>query len=83
MEQVIIEITEQKEKIDIEVYEGGRPPSSTDDTFGIVQLATSSEVEEGTNNSKAVTPATLKPELAKKADNETIDLTLIFENNLI
>lgn len=43
--------------------------SASASAAGVVQLASSSEVTAGTNNSKAVTPAGLKVELDKKANS--------------
>lgn len=58
-------------------------PDASETEKGIIQLATQAEVTTGTNNTKAVVPGTLKPELDKKAADEIPDLDLIFENQLI
>lgn len=59
------------------------PPDASTTVKGIVQLATGAEAEAGTNNTKAITPATLKQETNKKLNinggNPTITSTVGIE----
>jgi hypothetical protein len=47
------------------------PPDATDAVKGLVELATAAETTTGTDNTRAVTPAGLKVELDKKANQST------------
>ena len=55
-------------------------PEASESTKGIVQLATQSEVTNGTDATKAVSPKYLKTELDKKATNEDVALKAPLNN---
>lgn len=55
-------------------------PESSESTKGIVQLATQSEVTNGTDATKAVSPKYLKTELDKKATNKDVALKAPINN---
>lgn len=55
-------------------------PEASESTKGIVQIATQSEVTNGTDATKAVSPKYLKTELDKKATNEDVALKAPLNN---
>ncbi|MBR8114439.1 phage tail protein [Burkholderia cenocepacia] len=50
-------------------------PPATTEVLGVIELATQAEVDAGTDASRAVTPATLKPKLDAKANLGGADFT--------